>query len=50
MEEDGSDPSTPLTETQFADRLHLVLQANPTLLTVGPVRHLERALYLELKA
>ncbi|PPF20852.1 hypothetical protein [Rathayibacter sp. AY1A7] len=49
-EEIGSDPNAPLTETQFADQLQLVLQANPAVLTFDTTRKLERALPLELEA
>ncbi|PPG15140.1 hypothetical protein C5D36_10310 [Rathayibacter sp. AY1C6] len=44
------DSAAPLTETQFADRLQLVLQANPVLLTADTSHQLERALPLELTA
>jgi len=46
----GVDSAAPLTETQFADRVQLVLQANPVMLTAGTFRQLERALPLELTA
>jgi hypothetical protein len=44
------DSAAPLTETQFAERLQLVLQANPVMLTADTSQQLERALPLELTA
>lgn len=43
-----SDSAAPLTETQFAERLQLVLQANPVVLTAETSQKLERALPLQL--
>jgi hypothetical protein len=44
------DSAASLTETQFAERLQLVLQANPVMLTADTSQLLERALPLGLKA
>lgn len=47
IEEDGSNPAGLITESQFADRLQLVLEANPSVLTDDTRLILESELPLE---